>query len=70
MPTVQLIGLGSTPAAVNAIDAPGSTDACASFEQEQQEFIAPRNPQPRAPRVTGSFDHVVLPMPPVGNVRD
>ena len=70
VPSVQLIGPGSSPAIFSAIDAPGSTEAAASLEQEQQEPVTSRNARMHAPRVTGSFDHPVLPMPPVGNIRD
>jgi len=62
MSTIQLIGPGSSP---SAIDAPESTEAAASPE-EHQEPITFRNARTRAPRVTGSFDHPMLPMPPVG----
>jgi L-serine deaminase len=64
IPTVQLIGPGSSPTILSAIDAPGSMEAAASLEQEQQEPVTSRNARMHAPRVTGSFDHPVLPMPP------
>jgi hypothetical protein len=70
IPTVQLIGPGSSPTILSAIDAPGSMEAAASLEQEQQEPVTSRNARMHAPRVTGSFDHPVLPMPPVGNIRN
>ncbi|KAF8557804.1 L-serine ammonia-lyase [Imleria badia] len=64
IPTVQLIGPGTSPTTLSAIDAPESTEAGASPEQEQQEPVTFRNARTRAPRVTGSFDHPVLPVPP------
>lgn len=70
IPTVQLIGPGSTPSAVSAIDAPESMEAPAFSDQEQQEPVTSQSMQTRAPCVTGSFDHPVLPMPPVGIVCD
>lgn len=67
---MQLIGAGSTPPSLSAIDAPERTEDAAPFDQEDQESVVSRNVQTRAPHVTGSFDHPVLPMPPVGIVRN
>lgn len=67
MPTVQLIGPGSSPSILSAINAPECMDTDASPAQEP---ITSLNARPRAPRVTGSFDHPILPMPPVGIVHD
>lgn len=69
-PTVQLIEPGLSLTSVSAIDTPESTEAAASSNQEQQEPVIHQVMQARAPRVTGSFDHPVLPMPPVGIVCD
>lgn len=66
IPTVQLIGPGPYPSTLSAIDAPESTEAATSPEREQQEPVTSQNARTRAPHVTGSFDHAVLPMPPVG----
>ncbi|KAF8141652.1 serine dehydratase alpha chain-domain-containing protein [Boletus edulis] len=63
MPAVQLIGPGSSPTTLSAIDAPGSTMGTASLEQGQEPLTIPNTRAP-APHVTGSFDHPVLPMPP------
>ncbi|KAN0088511.1 Serine dehydratase alpha chain domain containing protein [Tylopilus felleus] len=64
IPTVQLIGPGPYPSTLSAIDAPESTEAATSPEREQQEPVTSQNARTRAPHVTGSFDHAVLPMPP------
>ncbi|KAG8220910.1 serine dehydratase alpha chain-domain-containing protein [Butyriboletus roseoflavus] len=64
IPSVQLIVPGSTPHSLSAIDAPESTEAAAPPNQGQQESVISRSTQTRAPRVTGSFDHPVLPVPP------
>ncbi|KAF8449065.1 serine dehydratase alpha chain-domain-containing protein [Boletus edulis BED1] len=63
MPAVQLIGPGSSPTTLSAIDAPGSTMGTASLEQGQEPVTIPNTRAP-APHVTGSFDHPILPMPP------
>ncbi|KAH0836625.1 serine dehydratase alpha chain-domain-containing protein [Lanmaoa asiatica] len=68
IPTIQRIGPGSTPISPSVIDAPESLDAAASLSQEQQEPVTSQNKQTRTHRVIGSFDHPVLPMPPVSLV--
>ena len=65
IPTVQLIGAGSSPMPVGAIDAPEGLEVSSSPKEEETGKVATQNKHSRAPRVTGSFDHAVLPMPPV-----
>ncbi|KAG9312951.1 serine dehydratase alpha chain-domain-containing protein [Chiua virens] len=62
IPTIQLIGSGSAPTSLSTIDAPEGTEASTSSKEEQS--ITSQNGHSRAPRVMGSFNHPVLPMPP------
>jgi hypothetical protein len=64
-PDLQLIGSASS-ASVGAIDAPES-QASLNKEGSAQERgeVSASGKMPRAPWVTGSFDHAILPMPPV-----
>ncbi|KIK81296.1 hypothetical protein PAXRUDRAFT_35913 [Paxillus rubicundulus Ve08.2h10] len=61
MPAVQLIGPGTIPTPVDALDAPEGMEVPTPLEEEQGMLATKRA---RSPRVTGSFDHAVLPMPP------
>jgi hypothetical protein len=63
IPAVQLIGPGTIPTPVDALDAPEGMEAPTPLEEEKGMLATKRT---RSPHVTGSFDHAVLPMPPVG----
>ncbi|OJA19227.1 hypothetical protein AZE42_08635 [Rhizopogon vesiculosus] len=65
-PHLQLIGSASA-SSVGAIDAPESlTQASANTDESAhgRDEISASGKIPRAPWVTGSFDHAILPMPP------
>lgn len=65
-PDLQLIGSAST-APVGAIDAPESDTQSSSSGHgvDGRGEVSASGKMPRAPWVTGSFDHAILPMPPV-----
>lgn len=64
-PDLQLIGSTST-APVGAIDAPESDTQSSSYGHgvDGRGEVSASGKMPRAPWVTGSFDHAILPMPP------
>lgn len=64
-PDLQLIGSAST-ASVGAIDAPESDTHFSSYADGSDGCgeVSASGKTPRAPWVTGSFDHAILPMPP------
>ncbi|KAH7890730.1 serine dehydratase alpha chain-domain-containing protein, partial [Phlebopus sp. FC_14] len=64
MPAVQLIGASSSSIPAGAINAPEGSEMAVPPNGEEKNEITAQMKQPRAPRVTGSFDHAVLPMPP------
>ncbi|KIJ62054.1 hypothetical protein HYDPIDRAFT_115229 [Hydnomerulius pinastri MD-312] len=64
MPAVQLIGAGATPTPVDAIDAPEGMEPPTTPKEDESGPVAAQNKRTRAPYVTGSFDHAMLPMPP------
>ncbi|KAG1741123.1 serine dehydratase alpha chain-domain-containing protein [Suillus lakei] len=64
-PDLQLIGSAST-VSVGAIDAPESDTQFSSNVDGSggRDGVSASGEMPRAPWVTGSFDHAILPMPP------
>ncbi|KAG1769496.1 serine dehydratase alpha chain-domain-containing protein [Suillus placidus] len=64
-PNLQLIGSVSA-ASVGAIDAPESDPRFLSYADgsDGRGEVSASGKMPRAPWVTGSFDHAILPMPP------
>lgn len=64
-PDLQLIGSASA-ASVGAIDAPESDTQFSSNADGSDRCgeVSASGKMPRAPLVTGSFDHAILPMPP------
>jgi iron-sulfur-dependent L-serine dehydratase single chain form len=64
-PDLQLIGSASA-ASVGAIDAPESDTQSSSYADGSDGCgeVSASEKMPRAPWVTGSFDHAILPMPP------
>lgn len=61
-PDLQLIDSGSPPA--GAINAPESHSPDSGESAHARSEVSASGKHPRAPRVTGSFDHAILPMPP------
>ncbi|KAG1746674.1 serine dehydratase alpha chain-domain-containing protein [Suillus paluster] len=62
-PHLQLIGSASA-ASVGAINAPESDTQSSSIADGSDGEVSASSKMPRAPWVTGSFDHAILPMPP------
>jgi hypothetical protein len=69
LPTLPMLGAGTTARAAGSIDAPDADGALASAPTpalaDDDELQMPGTARARAPRVVGSFDHAVLPEPPV-----
>jgi hypothetical protein len=61
----SLLGIASSSQPTEAIDAPDQGEQTQSEPRHGRAKRGLRSPTKRGARVVGSFDHAVLPMPPV-----